>query len=148
MKHLFLLIIVFAAFSVNSFSQCSDFARREGIALLDTAKYLQSGNFNAEKLSEGEEIQIFKSLTKGMSYRFVICGSSDLPQNIEFEITDFKGKKILFSNKENNYVKVWDFTPEKSQRVLVSIRVPVVKKSEKPQTGCVAVVTGFKKKGK
>jgi len=141
----YLLLFVFMIFgflplTVNA--QCKEFTENEALPLL--GDFILSGRYNAVKLYEGEEILVFKTLSKGITYRFIVKGSSDLPKNIEFEVRDWNGNPI-FLNKDKNYTSVWDYNCDKTQRIKVFVKVPVVSKSKEPQSGCITLVTGIKK---
>ncbi|MFQ3579722.1 MAG: hypothetical protein SNJ71_06255, partial [Bacteroidales bacterium] len=75
--------------------------------------------------------------------RVAICGDSKLPP-IEFQILD-SDRNVLFSNKEADFAKVWDFKLEASQQLIISIQVTSDddKASDVIARGCVAVLIGF-----
>lgn len=143
MKTYFLILFISLIGLVSEVNaQCKDFTENEALPLLED--YILSGRYNSVKLYEGEEILVFKTLSKGITYRFVVKGSSDLPKNIEFEVRNWNGA-VIYSNKDNEYNAVWDFNCDKTQRVKVFVKVPSVNNSKEPQRGCVSLVTGIKK---
>jgi hypothetical protein len=52
---------------------------------------------------------------------------------------------VLYSNKDANYAKTWDFKLQSSQQLKLVIKVNSFNKSgETPASGCVAIMFGFK----
>ncbi len=141
----FLLIFLLFNFAINSTAQCKSFAEVQAEKLL--GNYIQSGRYNALKLDEGDEMLMYKTLSPGLNYRFIVIGSSDLPANIEFKVLDWN-KNVLFDNKKNNYVNHWDFKSAQNQRVRIWVKVPLVNESKRPLRGCIAIITGFKRSSK
>ena len=56
-----------------------------------------------------------------MEYRVAICGEDKLP-NVEFKILD-ANKNVLYSNKDANYAKTWDFKLQSSQQLKLVVKV-------------------------
>jgi hypothetical protein len=78
-----------------------------------------------------------------MEYRLSVCGDKALPP-IEFTVID-ANKNILFSSKESNNAKTWDFKLESSQQLRILIKVSSAgQQSATPANGCVAIMFGFK----
>ncbi|HBX49601.1 MAG: hypothetical protein A2W98_05935 [Bacteroidetes bacterium GWF2_33_38] len=143
MKRIILLIVATAitfAFATESNAQCKNFAQK--ICKLELLPYIHDGIYNATTLAEGETAELFKTFYSGQEYRLAICGDDMLPR-VEFEVLDGE-RNVLFSNKNNNYSKVWDFKLESSQQLIISIQVPTNDKmSDQLASGCVAVLVGF-----
>jgi len=98
-------------------------------------------------LTEGEEADFYKTFYADQQYRLVVCGTESLPA-IEFKVID-ANRNVLFSNKDHNMTKLWDFKLESSQQLRIVVKVPTngQKKSEAEiQSGCVAIMIGFKDK--
>jgi len=80
-------------------------------------------------------------------YRIFVCHDESLG-NVEFELFD-ANKRLLFSNKDNNYQDHWDFTTNTTMQIIVKVIIP-----EKPdnqisvKSGCVSILIGFKNKKK
>lgn len=80
-----------------------------------------------------------------MDYRVAICGEDRLP-NVEFRIMD-ANKNVLYSNKDNNYSKTWDFKLQASQQLKLIIKVSSFNQpGDTPASGCVSIMFGFKMK--
>ncbi len=135
-------LLLFLGFSFSLKAQCQDFTEKETIPLL--GDFTQSGRYNSAKMFEGDELLMYKTVNKGINYRFVVNWSSELPKQVEFEIIDWENK-VIYNNKNNKYAKVWDYAPEKTHRIRIIVRVPGQNKSKDAIRGCVSVVTGFKK---
>ena len=139
---LFIIILIAA---VNPFvgAQCKGFAKK--ICKLELIPFIHDGNYHAAILTEGEEAELYKTFYSGQDYRIAVCGSDALGV-IEFQVIDGY-KNVLFDNREQNNVRLWDFKLESSQQLKVTIKVPVgTGESEYPASGCVAIMFGFKEK--
>ncbi|MBN2863094.1 MAG: hypothetical protein JXN62_08035, partial [Bacteroidales bacterium] len=80
-----------------------------------------------------------------MNYRVSIVGDEKLPP-VEFRVLD-ANKNVLYTNKDKDYSNTWDFRLEASQQLKFVIKVSSASKSgETPQSGCVAIMFGFKLK--
>ena len=135
------LLLFVAANSVNA--QCKAFAKKDCLPLL--APYTHDGNYHAAILVEGEEAELYKTFYSDMEYRVAIIGEGKLP-TIEFRILD-ENKNVLYSNKDDNYAKTWDFKLESSKQLKLVVKVnPFNKPGDIPASGCVAIMFGFKMK--
>ena len=113
------------------------------ICKLELIPYIHDGNYHAAILTEGEEAELYKTFYSGQDYRIAICGSDALGI-IEFQVIDAY-KNVLFDNTKENHSRVWDFNLESSQQLKIAVKVPVGKEdSEYPESGCVAIMFGFK----
>ena len=139
---LYLIIITFVLVLVplTANAQCKGFAKK--ICRMELVPYIHDGNYHAAILLEGEEAELYKTFYSGQEYRIAICGSDNLPE-IEFQIMD-ANKNVLYSNKDKDYERVWDFTLESSQQLKIAVIVPVGgDSSDEPQSGCVAIMFGL-----
>ncbi len=136
-----ILILLIAASGLNINGQCKAFAKRT--CLPELGSYVHDGNYHATMLSEGEEAELYKTFYSDMEYRLSVCGDEALPP-VEFKVMD-ADKNILFSSKESNNAKTWDFKLESSQQLRVLIKVSSSgQRGGTPVNGCVAVMFGFK----
>lgn len=137
----FLVIILFAFFTVNiSFSQCREFTHSEVVPKLEN--FLLTGKYHSMKLSEGEEILIFKTVNRGLTYRFVVMSEDAIPQP-HFSITDWENN-VIFDNQKNNNSNVFDYNASKTQRIKIIIKVPKSTSNSSIKEGCVGLVIGVK----
>jgi hypothetical protein len=124
-------------------AQCKAFAKRECLPKL--ISFTHDGNYHAAILLEGEEAELYKTFYSDMDYRVSIVGDEKLP-DIEFRVLD-SNKNVLYSNKDKDYAKTWDFKLQSSQQLKFVIKVPSETPSgQKPMSGCVAIMFGFKLK--
>jgi hypothetical protein len=138
-----LLALFIFATAVNAEAQCKSFAKK--VCLPELGAYTHDGNYHAAVLVEGEEAELYKTFYSDMDYRVAICGEDKLP-DIEFRILD-ANKNVLYSNKDNNYAKTWDFRLQSSQQLKMVIKVNSFNKpGETPASGCVSIMFGFKVK--
>ncbi|HLN56502.1 MAG TPA: hypothetical protein VK207_10940 [Bacteroidales bacterium] len=135
---LFLLVAIQGADA-----QCKAFAKK--VCLPELGTYTHDGNYHAAILVEGEEAELYKTFYSDMEYRLAICGEDKLPQ-VEFRVLD-ANKNVLYSNKDKNYAKTWDFKLQASQQLKIVVKVSSFNKpGDAPASGCVAIMFGFKTK--
>lgn len=138
-----ILVLVILATSGNVNGQCKAFAKKACLPLLGA--YTHDGNFHAAILVEGEEAELYKTFYSDMDYRVAICGEDKLP-NVEFRILD-ANKNVIYSNKDANFAKTWDFKLQSSQQLKLVIKVTSFNKpGDTPASGCVSIMFGFKTK--
>ena len=136
----FLLMMVFS--SQDVVAQCKAFVKTG--CLPQIAQYIHDGSYQAVIMSEGEEAEVFKTVFAGQQYRLFVCNDDVMP-NIEFVVSDIR-RNILFDNRKNGNVKVWDFKPEASQQIKITVRIPKFSKDDMTKEmvfGCVGVLFGF-----
>jgi len=125
---------------INASAQCKGFAKK--LCKLELTGYTHDGNYHAAILTEGEEAELYKTFYSGQKYRLAICGSESLPP-IEFQVVDAY-KNVLYDSRDQKDRETWDFTLESSQQLKIIVKVTVAeKKSEFPNSGCVAIMFGF-----
>lgn len=135
------LCIVAATLSANA--QCKAFAKKDCLPTL--SPYIHDGNYHAAVLVEGEEAELYKTFYSDMEYRVAVVGEGKLP-SVEFSILD-ENKNVLYSNKDHNYAKTWDFKIESSKQLKLVVKVSTFNKpGDVPANGCVAIMFGFKMK--
>ncbi len=135
-----LALFVFT-YSGSANAQCKAFAKKE--CLPDLGPYQHDGNYHAAVLVEGEEAELYKTFYSDMEYRVAIVGEDKLPA-IEFKILDSE-KNVLYSNKDKDFAKTWDFKLQSSQQLKLVIKVSSFNKpGDTPASGCVAIMFGFK----
>jgi hypothetical protein len=137
------LLLLSASMTVNG--QCKAFAKK--VCIPELGAYTHDGNYHAAILVEGEEAELYKTFYSDMEYRVAICGDEKLPP-VEFRVLD-ANKNVLYSNKDANYARTWDFKLQSSQQLKIVVKVNSFNKSgESPASGCVAIMFGFKVKPK
>ena len=137
-----LFIALFLSVStIGANAQCKSFAKK--ICKEELGSYTHDGNYHAAILTEGEEAELYKTFYSDQDYRLSVCGNNNLPP-IEFKILD-SDKNVLYSNKDNDYAKSWDFNLESSQQLKLVVKVTSFEQgSDTPASGCVAILFGFK----
>jgi hypothetical protein len=137
------ITLLLAAFAFNLNAQCKAFAKSECLPKL--SPYVHDGNYHSAVLVEGEEAELYKTFYSDMEYRVAIIGDNKLP-NVEFRVLD-DNKNVVYSNKDNNYAKTWDFRLESSKQLKLVVKVlNNSKPGDTPASGCVAIMFGFKLK--
>jgi hypothetical protein len=136
-----ILILLIVASGLNVNGQCKAFAKKTCLPALGS--FVHDGNYHATVLSEGEEAELYKTFYSDMEYRLSICGDEALPP-VEFTVID-ADKNILFSSKESNNAKTWDFKLQSSQQLRILIKISSSgQQGGTPANGCVAIMFGFK----
>jgi hypothetical protein len=144
MKKLFtlspiLLILLVTPLAGNS--QCKHFAKQ--VCKKELKPFIHNGNFNAAILTEGETAEMYKTFYADQTYRILICGSATMP-HINFQVLDIN-RNVLFDNKQEGYKPAWDFVPESSQQLIISLKVENSEvEGGDPVSGCVAIMIGIK----
>ncbi len=139
-KILFLTIFLTTSFFWAD-AQCRKFTQEDVVPMLDD--FILSGRYNSLKMFEGEEILIYKTLNKGITYRFVVKSQEELPENINLRISTWNDE-VIYDNKNEDYNSIFDYKNIKTQRVKIYITVPEAKKGDKEKSGCVGLVIGLK----
>lgn len=133
------LLLLAATLNVNA--QCKAFAKK--VCIPELGAYTHDGNYHAAILVEGEEAELYKTFYSDMEYRVAITGEDKLPE-VEFKVLD-ANKNVLYSNKDANYAKTWDFKLQSSQQLKIVVKVSSFNKpGDAPASGCVAIMFGFK----
>lgn len=139
-----ILVLFLLGTAINADAQCKAFAKKVCLPELGGI-YTHDGNYHAAILVEGEEAELYKTFYSDMEYRVAICGEDKLP-NIEFRVLD-SNKNVLYSNKDSNFAKTWDFKLQSSQQLKLVIKVSSFNQpGDTPASGCVAIMFGFKVK--
>jgi hypothetical protein len=124
-------------------AQCKGFAKK--LCKVELYPYTHDGNYHAAVLSTGEEAELYKTFYSDTDYRITICGADNLP-DIEFRIID-SDRNVLYSNKDKQYARSWDFRLEASQQLKIAVKVPAAEgMPEEADQGCVAIMFGFQEK--
>jgi hypothetical protein len=136
-----ILALIIAVTTLNVDAQCKAFAKK--VCIPELGAYTHDGNYHAAILVEGEEAELYKTFYSDMDYRVAICGEDKLPE-VEFSVLD-ANKNVLYSNKDANYARTWDFKLQSSQQLKIVVKVNSLNKpNETPASGCVAIMFGFK----
>ena len=145
MKNIKLIILVFSVMAISSGTikgQCLNFAKSTGFTALDTAMFIPEGRLSALPLSEGDNMDVYKSFFKGKTYKIVVVGAGNLPAP-DFKVVNFQ-RQVIFDSSKNNSTQSWEFTSQKNQNLIISASIPMAKDPNNIQTGCIAVIVGFK----
>jgi len=138
----FLFLSVILGISTASLAQCNGFTKKKCIPLL--TPFIHNGQLNSASFMPGENAELLMSFYSGQEYRLLISGQEVLG-NIQFKVMD-SDRKLLYDNKEHGNVKYWDFNVKSTQQLIVEVIVPEQKVDNNlTQSGCVAVLVGFKK---
>ena len=141
----FVIAILLSAISINVSAQCKGFAKK--ICKLELLPYIHDGNYHAAILTEGEEAELYKTFYADQEYRIAVCGS-DILSSVEFKVID-ANRNVLYSNKDHNLSKTWDFKLESSQQLKIVVKVPASAQKKADAeiiSGCVAIMFGIKTK--
>jgi len=140
-KYLSILISVSAFINV-AVAQCTDFARKQGLAKLDTAQFIHDGYLNSVMLSEGENIDLYKPFFKGRTYRVIVLTPSKLPE-VSLKAVNSE-RQIVVSKDSKNHLIVWEYTPDSNQNLVLTVKVQNGNTAQK-SSDCVAILVGYKK---
>ena len=137
----FLFMMAFS--SPDTLAQCKSFVKSNCIPQMKP--FIHDGNYQAVKMSEGEEAEVHKTIFAGQKYRLLVCKDNALP-TVEFVVTDMN-RTILFDNRKNENVNYWDFKADASQQIKITIRIPKTQKQgsseQKLSFECIGVLFGL-----
>ena len=141
-----LLILLTGASGYFVLAQCNSFNKKT--CMPELKEYTHNGQYNSTVLSPGETAELEMNLFSDNEYRIVVCGQEILG-DLQYKITDEKGT-VIFDNKDHQMAKMWDFTVQSTQKLIIEVTVPQGKKSANEMTvsGCASVLVGFKEKKK
>jgi len=136
-------ITLLAIIPLSLNAQCKGFAKK--VCKVELDPYIHDGNYHAAVLTTGEEAELYKTFYSDTDYRIAICGADALP-DIEFRIID-SDRNVLYTNKDNEYSRTWNFRLEASQQLKISVKVPTEEgMPEEASSGCVAIMFGFQER--
>jgi len=135
------LLLMMAFSSQDARAQCKSFVKTGCVP--NIAPYIHDGCYQAVMMSVGEEAEVYKTVFAGQQYRLFVCIDDVMP-NIEFVVSDIR-RTILYDSRKNENVKIWDFKPEASQQIKITVRIPksVREGNDEVIFGCVGVIFGF-----
>ncbi|MCK5535901.1 MAG: hypothetical protein KAI79_03690 [Bacteroidales bacterium] len=138
-----LLIVFIISLSLGIFTsvkaQCVDFAEKIGLTLLNTEVYQHDGYLNSIVLESGEHIDVVKPFFKGRKYRIVVIADSKTFEYVNFKVIN-SNKIVIYNNKADAYTSIWEFIPQESENLIISVKVPDAKIGM--SRACVAIITG------
>jgi len=141
--HFTIAIAILALAPLTVHAQCKGFAKK--ICKVELTPFIHDGNYHAAILSVGEEAELYKTFYSDTDYRISVCGSPTIP-DIEFRVID-SDRNVLYTNKSQDYSRIWDFRLEASQQLKIFVKVPAPEGvPDDIQSGCVAIMFGFKEK--
>src|ERR1035437_6087741 len=126
--------------SVNSFSQCKGFVKKQ---IPKLSPFIHNGQINSSVLLSGDHAELTLTFYSGQNYRILVSGQETLG-DVYFIMKD-AGKNQLFSSKDQGKSDYWDFTVESTQQLTIEVMVPDVDPpSGLVPSGCVSILVGFK----
>jgi hypothetical protein len=141
-KYLIVSVVFITLFSIESFSQCKGFTQKQCMPQLKP--YIHNGQMNNIQLFPGQTADLTQTFYSGQEYRILVCNQEVLGDELYFEVFTKDGK-LVYTNKEKDNKKIWDFSVASTQNLTIHVTVP---ENDSPsvaeQTGCVAVMVGFK----
>jgi len=141
LKLTLLLIVIFMIKFNGIFAQCTDFVTNTGFQILDTAKYVPEGRFDAMTLSEGDYLKVYKSFFRGKTYRIAVFADKNFSE-LKFQVKSMKGN-LIYDNSNAENQETWEYVSDKNQNLIIKIELPPAQ-NLKPKSGCVAVILGYK----
>jgi hypothetical protein len=134
--------VLFIAISINGFSQCKNFTKKEGFPAL--APYTHNGQLTSAKFIPGDEAELEMTFNGGNDYRVLIV-SQEIIGDVELIILD-KTRKVLFTSKAGEKNPHWDFRVKSTQQLIVQVKVAEMEKvsTNIVPEGCISILTGFR----
>ncbi len=136
-----ILTLLFSSSFILSNAQCYKFTVNEVAPLLDD--FILNGRYISLPMTEGEQILICKTISKGFTYRFIVKSKPELPDAV-IRITEWNGEEI-YNNKNHNLNQIFDYENKETQKVKIYVRIP--KKNKVSKNGCLSLILGLKISG-
>ena len=134
--------ILFIAISINGFSQCKNFTKKEGFPAL--APFTHNGQLTTAKFIPGDEAELEMTFNGGNDYR-VLIASQEMLGDVELKVLD-KTRKVLFTSNPGDTNPHWDFRVKNTQQLIIQVKVAEmgeVTNNIVPE-GCISILTGFR----
>lgn len=136
------IALILGLYSTEGAAQCKSFITKKCMPKM--APYTHNGQLNSTSLMEGETAELLMTFYSGQNYRILVCAQQVLGQ-ARFKLLDSQ-RNVVFDSKENAYSESWDFSVKSTQQFVIQVSIP--KPDDAPgafvQSGCVAVLVGFK----
>lgn len=136
------IALVIGLHSTNGIAQCKSFITKQCMPKM--APFTHNGQLNSTTLMEGETAELLMTFYSGQNYRILVCAQKILG-HAQFKLLDSQ-RNVVFDSKENSSADFWDFSVKSTQQFIIQVSIP--KPDDAPgafvQSGCVAVLVGFK----
>lgn len=136
------IALILGLYSTKGAAQCKSFITKQCMPKM--APYTHNGQLNSTTLMEGETAELLMTFYSGQNYRILVCAQKILGQ-AQFKLLDSQ-RNVIFDSKENASSDFWDFSVKSTQQFIIQVSIP--KPDGTPgafvQSGCVAVLVGFK----
>ena len=146
MKKIFKVVAFFtilATIPMIGSAQCKGFTKKQCLPALEP--YIYNGQLNSAILIEGDVAELLLTFYGGQDYRIYVCYQENIGK-VEFRLLDTE-RNVIFHNKEQDFVKFWDFAANSTQQLIIQVKVPEGENRSKIiQSGCVSILVGFKNK--
>ena len=121
------------------FGQCKSFTKKK--CMPDLLPYIHNGQLNSISLFPGESASLKVPFYSGQDYRIMACAHK-LLGDVYFEVKTSDDNPVYNSQGKSN---AWDFNVASTQELTIDVYVAEDEAaSEMAQSGCVAVLVGFK----
>ena len=143
MKRIVLFSIILISLLLTSFGQtgatCKDLAQA-GLEIINSHNYIPDGRFNSTVLKLNDVSQVYKPFIKGKKYMIVIKGDEALP-GFDVTLSDMTRKVIYHQNTDKDEF-IFEYTPDKSQNLIISVKVNDSADVPADTQGCVSIIIG------
>jgi len=140
LARIIVIIVGFAIFSPQAKSQCKEYLNLACKPML--RPYLHDGNYISSILAAGDSLEVIKMFYSDQLYRLVVCGFEQAVR-LEFKVMD-ENRHIIFSNREIEFRRFWDFRPSETQRLIIVLKIPELGSSpENKIKACIGVLIGY-----
>lgn len=141
-RTLFLLFIFIFGLSVT-FGQTNTSCKvlaDSSIEILNENSYIPDGRYNSTLLKQNDISQVYKPFIAGKKYMIVINTDEALP-GFEVSLSDMT-RKIIYKKNTSENTLTFEYTPEKSQNLIISVKVNSSEDLGQDVRGCVNIVIG------
>jgi hypothetical protein len=139
MRAIYLVITFILLVPFIGNTQCNKFAKKEVRPILD--EYTNVGKTLSTISEPGYVSDVMLTFFSGLDYRIAFGADNEIGTSY-FVIMDTEENHI-YSSKDDNYSKTFDFSTQVTRQLIVRIISPEVYSKDRVM-GCVAIVTGYK----
>lgn len=134
------LIAIGVFLTISGNAQCRTFFKKHCAEAM--SGYVASENFNAARLTTGDQAELIMTFSKGEDYRLLVCSHPILGE-VSFQVRD-ADQNVLYDNKDHDMSPQFDFQVAGTQDLTIAVEVLGTTSAAIEPQGCVAVVVGKK----
>ncbi len=144
------LLLIISSFTISLFAQSACVEYHKKCAQTQDDLYSIAEDSRSALLLKGQTSEFRFPIYEGKDYRFSVCGEESVGPHIQYQIIDWETNEVLYDNKTDNYLQVFEFTVLMTKTVRIVVSIPsgddssdALNSSLRPKStsmGCVGVL--------